>query len=102
MAKSVIRRLGVLSVAKLQGTLYALLGLLVGAVFAVFSLFGAALGSSMGSDHQGSIFGAALGVGAIVIFPVFYGLLGFVVGLVVAALYNLVAGLTGGVEIELT
>jgi hypothetical protein len=102
MAKSVIRRLGVLSVAKLQGTLYALLGLLVGAVFALFSLFGAALGSSMGSDHQGSIFGAALGVGAIVIFPVFYGLLGFVVGLVVAALYNLVAGLTGGVEIELT
>jgi hypothetical protein len=102
MAKSVIRRLGVLSVAKLQGTLYALLGLMIGAVFALFALFGAALGSSLGSDHQGSIFGAALGVGAIVFFPVVYGLLGFVGGLLVAALYNLVAGITGGVEIELS
>ncbi len=102
MAKSVIRRLGVLSVAKLQGTLYALLGLLAGAVFALFSLFGAALGSSLGSGHQGSIFGAVLGVGAIVFFPVVYGLLGFVVGLLAAALYNLVAGITGGIEIELS
>jgi|SRR5579864_920586 len=101
MAKSVIRRLGVLSVAKTQGTLYALLGLIVGAVVALLALFGAALGSSMGSDHQGSIFSAALGVGAIVIFPVVYGLVGFVAGLLIAALYNLVAGITGGVEIEL-
>jgi len=52
MAKSVIRRLGVLSVAKTQGTLYALLGLIVGAVVALLALFGAALGSSMGSDHE--------------------------------------------------
>ncbi len=102
MAKSVIRRLGVLSVAKLQGTLYALLGLLAGAVFALFSLFGAAIGSSMGSDSHGSLFGAVLGVGAIVFFPVVYGLLGFVVGLLAAALYNLVAGITGGIEIELS
>lgn len=102
MAKSVIRRLGVLSVAKLQGTLYAFLGLLGGAVFALFSLFGAALGSSMGADSHSSLFGAAFGLGAIVIFPILYGLLGFVAGLLLAALYNLVAGITGGVEIELS
>ena len=101
MAKSVIRRVGVLSVAKLQGTLYALLGLLAGAVFALLSLFGVALGSSMGTDSHGSILGVALGVGAIVFFPLVYGLLGFVVGLLGAALYNLVAGITGGVELEL-
>jgi hypothetical protein len=103
MAKSVIRRVGVLSVAKLQGALYALLGLIFGAVFALFSLFGAALGGAFASGSHGhSILGAAFGLGAIVLFPVLYGLLGFFGGLLIAALYNLVAGLVGGVEIELS
>jgi hypothetical protein len=98
MATSVIRRMGVLSVAKLQGVLYALLGLIVGAVFALFSLFGAALGSGTESH---SMFGA-IGLSAIILFPIVYGLIGFVAGLLVAALYNLVAGFVGGVEIELS
>jgi hypothetical protein len=103
MAKSVIRRVGVLSVAKLQGALSALLGLIVGAVFALFSLFGAALGGALASgSNSHPMLGAAFGLGAIVLFPVLYGVLGFVGGLVAAALYNLVAGLVGGVEIELS
>ncbi|HLX06251.1 MAG TPA: hypothetical protein VKY89_00160 [Thermoanaerobaculia bacterium] len=103
MATSVIRRLGILSVAKLQGALYALIGLIVGGVFALFSLFGAALGGAFSSgSHGNSIFGAAFGLGAIILFPILYGLLGFVAGLLVAALYNLVAGVVGGVEIELS
>jgi hypothetical protein len=102
MAKSVIRRVGVLSVAKLQGALYALIGLILGAVFALFSLFGTALSSAMGAGSNGnSMFGAFFGVGAIILFPILYGLLGFVGGLLVAALYNLVAGMVGGVEVEL-
>src|SRR5258708_27209901 len=97
MATSVIRRLGVLSVAKLQGALYALLGLIVGAVFALFSLFGAALGNALGSgSHGNALFGAAFGLGAVVLFPILYGVIGFIAGLVVAALYNLVAGVRGG------
>jgi hypothetical protein len=103
MATSVIRRMGVLSVAKLQGALYALLGLIFGAVFALFSLFGAALGHAMGAgSHDSSIFGAIFGLGAIILFPIGYGLIGFIGGLLVAALYNLVAGIVGGVEIELS
>ena len=44
--------------------------------------------------------GAGLGMGAIVAFPIFYGLIGVVSGLVTAGLYNLVAGMTGGLEID--
>jgi hypothetical protein len=40
------------------------------------------------------------GVGAVVVLPVFYGLMGFVGGLLSSALYNLVARTVGGVELE--
>jgi hypothetical protein len=33
--------------------------------------------------------------------PILYGVLGFVVGIIAAALYNLVAKVTGGIEFEL-
>ena len=33
--------------------------------------------------------------------PVMYGLLGFVVGVIVSALYNGLSGLVGGVQLEL-
>jgi hypothetical protein len=101
MTRTVIRQLGVLSMAKLQGALYALLGLIVGAMFALFSLFGATLGNTFAGGHGNAIFGFAFGLGAIIFFPIFYGVLGFVGGLVIAALYNLVAGIVGGLEIEL-
>ena len=45
-------------------------------------------------------FGATLGVGAVVLFPILYGVIGFLGGLLTAALYNLVAGITGGIEFE--
>jgi hypothetical protein len=40
------------------------------------------------------------GVGAIILLPVCYGLLGLVSGAVGAALYNLFAGVFGGVEVD--
>ena len=46
-------------------------------------------------------FGALFGVGAVVAFPIFYGCLGFVGLLFAAWLYNLVAGVVGGVEVEI-
>lgn len=102
MAMSVVRRIGVLSLAKMQAAVYALLGLIGGAVFALLSLFGAAIGSGLasGSDSH-PIFGMIFGIGAVVIFPIFYGGMGFIIGLIGGAIYNLVAGAVGGIEIEL-
>jgi hypothetical protein len=37
----------------------------------------------------------------LLVMPIGYGILGFIVGLIAAALYNLVAKFTGGIEFEL-
>ena len=42
------------------------------------------------------LFGAA----AIIVLPIFYGVLGFVFSLIGAALYNVVASVVGGVELD--
>lgn len=100
----VIRKIGVLSCGKVSGTLYALAGLLVGACFALISLLGAgammAAQNDTGSGGLGGVFGAVFGVGAIILLPLLYGILGFVGGLITALLYNLVAGIVGGLEVD--
>jgi hypothetical protein len=101
---AVIRRVNVLSCAKVQGTLYAILGLIIGAIVALFSLFGAALGQMMSNSSgagANSAISAVFGLGAVIIFPIFYGLIGFVAGALIAALYNLAARFAGGIEIDL-
>jgi hypothetical protein len=96
----VIRKVGIGSLVKLAGVLYALLGLVIGFVFALFALvgFGAAAASN---DEMPAWFGSIFGLGAIVILPIMYGVMGAIGAALMGALYNLVAGLTGGLEIEL-
>lgn len=67
-----------------------------------FSLIGlAGFAGGLASDSAGGALGSALfGVGAIIILPIFYGAMGFVVTLISAWLFNIAAGITGGVEIE--
>lgn len=94
----VVRRVGPLSCAKIGGAMYALMGLIAG-IF--FSLFAMAIGSAADADtHAGPMFGAIFGVGAIVLMPIFYGVLGFVMTLISAFIYNALAGMVGGIELE--
>lgn len=102
----VIRKIGVVSCGKMSGALYALVGLIIGACVALISLLGA--GAAMASQNEGGagalggMFGAAFGIGAVVLFPLFYGFIGFIGGLITALLYNLVAGIVGGVELDVS
>ena len=97
----VIRRISPLSCAKVSGILYAGIGLLIGALFSVISLVIGGMAEQMDSEHAG-MFGALFGVAAIVILPICYGILGFVGGAITAWLYNIVAGIAGGLEIEVS
>jgi len=92
----VIKRVGPLSCAKLSGTLYALIGLLVGGIFSMIAMAGGAAAD----NTYGRGMGAAIGVGAIVLFPILYGCMGFVATLIGAWLYNIVAGMVGGIELD--
>lgn len=95
----VVRRVGAVSLAKVFGVLYCLLGLIIGGFFALFSLLGAGIGAASGSDQ--AWFGALFGVGAIIFFPILYGVIGFIAWWIGGALYNFVAGMVGGVVVEL-
>jgi ABC-type multidrug transport system permease subunit len=94
----VIRRISPLSCAKVAGTLYALMGLLIGVCVSLFFLL---LGSQIDSAQmRGPIVGLLFGAGAVIVLPIFYGVLGFVTTAIFAVLYNLTAGLVGGIEVD--
>jgi hypothetical protein len=96
-----IKSVGLLSVGKVAGFLYALLGLIIGAFFSLAMVLGG-LGAGLASESEGAgtAFGMLFGVGAIVIFPVLYGIMGFIGAIIMALIYNVVAGVVGGIEVD--
>lgn len=89
--KVVIKKIGVMSMAKIHAIVLAVLGLIIGVFIGLLgSLFGAAMGGA---------FPAGMGMAAIVVMPLSYGLIGFVFGAIGAGVYNIVAGWVGGLEI---
>jgi MFS family permease len=104
MAEMTIRRFGVISVAKMYGLLMFLFGLIFGVIYGlILIVFGAAI-SAMGPSRDaaaGGIGTVAMGVGMMIGLPLFYGVLGFIMGAIGALIYNAVAGVIGGVKFEL-
>ena len=96
----VLKRIGVLSAGKILGMLYGIIGFIVGGFFSLFSLLGV-FASAFEDGLGGSLIAGLFGLGAIILLPLFYGVLGFVVGIVVSALYNGLAKLAGGIQLEL-
>ncbi len=96
-----LTRVGVFSAGKLTGLLYTLFGLIFGACFAVISMVGGTFGAA-DADATGLATFMGFGVAAILLLPILYGLLGFLGGMLTAALYNLVSGLAGGLEVDIT
>jgi hypothetical protein len=97
-----IKRFDVLSVAKIAGVVYGGLGVLIGVVFACFALVGAGFASVMQQESQmPPFFSLMFGVGAIIVLPIMYGVMGFIFGALSTWLFNVAAGITGGVKIQL-
>jgi hypothetical protein len=105
----IINRVRPLSVGKIAAFLYAIIGLFVGAVIAVFALFGglASGAAAAGGDSEapaaafGALFGVA-GIAAIVIAPLAYGIMGFIGAVIMAFIYNMVARVVGGIEVDVS
>ena len=104
MAEMTIRRFGVLSVAKMYGLLMFLFGLIFGVIYGlILIVFGAAI-SAMGPGRDataGGVSTVVMGLAMMIGLPLFYGVLGFIMGAVGALIYNFVAGIIGGVKFEL-
>jgi hypothetical protein len=92
----IVQRIGVLSVGKMMGLTYAIIGFIPGVIVSLAALAGAGLGGGGGGA------GLLFGVGAVIILPIFYGGIGFVGGIISAAIYNALVSVVGGIEIDLT
>lgn len=93
-----LNRLGVFSVAKFQGIMMALMGLLFGLMAGGMSSFLGGLAQQSGQDLG---FLSSGGWILVLILPIAYGIMGFVMGAIGAFIYNLVAKMVGGIEVEL-
>jgi len=82
-----IRRFGVGQTAKVVGALYALMGV----VFVPFVL----IASLIAPEKPG------FGAGFALALPILYGVCGFIFTALGCVIYNFVAGLVGGIEVEL-
>lgn len=89
----VVKRIGVGSAARVYGLTLGFLGIFVGIIYAVIFSFMPGF-----SDVPGGGFGIMM----LIIIPILYGVAGFVIGALGAAVYNYVAKKFGGLEIELS
>ena len=96
----VLKRVGVLSAAKIVGVSYAALGVLIGLCFSViFSLL--PMAAPGGQTELPSCLAPMFGIGAVLFMPIVYGLMGFVGGALGAVAYNVFARVVGGLELQL-
>ena len=91
-----IKSVGVLSVAKIMGALYAILGLIAMPLLLLIGLAGSMMPKQGGQNPF-----AGAGMLFALFAPIFYGVLGLIFGALGAFLYNLLAKWIGGIELHL-
>jgi hypothetical protein len=100
---AIVRRVGPGSAFKVGLVLYALLGLALGICMALVSMVAGTLAPLGQTAVPGAkLLGFGMGFGAIIFFPLLYGLFGGVFAAIGAALYNVVAGWVGGIEVDIS
>jgi len=99
-----VKRIGPGSAFKVGLVTYAILGLVLGIIAASISGIMGSLGGALGQSATSgaSLFGFGMGLGAIILFPIGYGLIGGVFAAIGAVIYNLVAGWVGGLEVDIS
>lgn len=95
-----LKHIGVLSAAKIMAAMYAVIGLIIGGVYACLGL--TIFTTALSPDLED--FGLGGGVTMIIIavcMPFLYAFIGAVAGAIGALIYNIFAGLVGGIEFDL-
>jgi len=100
-----IKKIGVFSFAKFQAFLGAIIGLICGILYSfggliIDVLVSNGLLSSAAMETPGLSYGTVLAFGALIVMPVIFTIAGFLLGIIEAILYNLVAKWFGGIKID--
>jgi len=86
------RSINPIQLAIVSAVMYALIGFIAALIMMPFFALMSSLGSHYGRSDFPSGMGIFGGVASIIIFPIFYGVAGFVGGIISALIYNMVAG----------
>jgi hypothetical protein len=92
--KRTLKRVAPLSAGKVLCLLYGAMGLIFMPIILIVSLIASRLPHAQGGLPL--VFGVGIALAA----PIFYAVMGFLIGVIGAAIYNLVAKLVGGIEVE--
>jgi hypothetical protein len=96
---SVLKHVGVVSVAKITALFGLLFGLIYGILIAVFA---AAFVSMMpGVSGLGTAAAGGVGIVMVIVMAIVGAIGGFIYGAVIAFLYNVFAGWVGGIQVDL-
>lgn len=97
--RSVVRlkRVGVMSAGMVSGALGAIGGLIGGGFFFLFSMLAVSLGPQNNNPGAAAL---GAGIGVVIFAPLLYGVVGFIAGIIYAFIYNILAGMTGGLQME--
>ena len=105
MAEMTVRRVGVLSLAKIQGLIMFVIGLIIGVIYGLIIILLGATMSSLAprseSQAMGGISSVVVGLLIMIGAPIFYGILGFIGGAIASFVYNIAAGIVGGIKLDL-
>lgn len=82
------------------GVLYACMGLIFLPFFALAGVVGAFAQQGQHSSSAPAALTAGMMFGFGILMPIIYGVMGFVGGIIMAAIYNVIAGWIGGFEVE--
>ena len=102
---AVVKRIGPVSALKIGAIMHGIAGLIVGLVASILTLVGHPLANAatrcpiMGEHCP--LMGRGVGVAAIIVFPIAYAILGGIVAVLFALIYNLIAGWVGGLEVDI-
>src|SRR2546423_10331712 len=103
MMNVTVKRVGVLSLAKIFGLITFVIGLIIGVIYGlVIMLVGSAMLAQMGGDASGAaaLGGVFIGLAVMIGLPLFYGGFGFVLGAIYALIFNAASGFLGGLELQ--
>lgn len=88
-----IKQFDILSLGKIIGILYVIIGFIIGIIYSIISLITILIGTT------NIIF--YFGLGSVIFMPIFYGVIGFISGILLGVFYNMISSRIGGIKLEL-
>jgi hypothetical protein len=96
--KKTLKRIAPLQFGKVAGIVYGLISLIFVPFFFIFAVIGSFTPHTASNPSPLIMIGMSLVMA--IIFPIIYGVMGFVFGALSAWAYNLIANWVGGIEVD--